>query len=140
MVCTFIGHRDAPHLLKPILKQVLKDLIENKNVNVFYIGNQGNFDCIARQCLKELKKIYNINYYVVLAYMPAGNKTDDYSDTVYLDEISNTPYKYRIIERNKWMIKRSDIVIAYCKYPGNTREFRDIAKKQNKTIIDLEID
>lgn len=45
--CTFFGHKDTPTQIKPLLKAVLVDLIENKNVDTFYIGNQGNFDLMA---------------------------------------------------------------------------------------------
>lgn len=46
MVCTFFGHKDTPKEIEPTLRSTLIDLIENKNVNVFYVGNNGNFDTI----------------------------------------------------------------------------------------------
>ena len=48
-VCTFFGHRDTPKKIEPILKSTLIDLIENKKVDLFYIGNQGNFDYMVRR-------------------------------------------------------------------------------------------
>ena len=38
MVCTFFGHKDTPKEIEPTLRSTLIDLIENKNVNVFYVG------------------------------------------------------------------------------------------------------
>ena len=70
MVCTFFGHRDAPQTIRSSLKLVLSDLIENKNVNMFYVGNNGSFDSMVRGLLREFKKTHNINYYVALAYIP----------------------------------------------------------------------
>ncbi len=137
MICTFIGHRNTPDTIKPTLINVLVDLIENKNVNLFYIGNHGHFDFMAKDLLTELKKIYPIKYYVVLAYIPKKDEYTDYSDTIYIDALNTVPYKYRIIERNHWMIKKSDFVIFYTKNIGNTREFKEFAKKQNKKIINL---
>lgn len=137
MICTFIGHRDTPKEINPKLRQVLLNLIENKKVDIFYVGNHGSFDYMVKELLKELKQIYHINYYVVLAYIPAKNDYTDYYDTIYLDELNTVPHKYRIIERNKWMIKKSDFVVTYIRHLGNAREFKEIAKKQNKNIIDL---
>ncbi len=75
MICTFIGHRDAPKEIKPTLKKVLVDLIENKNVNMFYVGNNGSFDFMVKDVLKELHQIYPIKYYIVLAYIPKKTNT-----------------------------------------------------------------
>ena len=38
MVCTFFGHKDTPKEIEPTLRSTLIDLIENKNVNVFYVA------------------------------------------------------------------------------------------------------
>lgn len=68
--CTFFGHKDTPQQANPILRATLIVLIENKNVNMFYVGNNGNFDNMVRSNLKSLKLDYpDINYAVVLAYI-----------------------------------------------------------------------
>lgn len=56
MTCTFFGHRDTPKSIEPILHNVLTDLIENKKADMFYLGNNGNFDSIVKNNLKILKK------------------------------------------------------------------------------------
>lgn len=74
MTVTFFGHSDAPDTLKDKLKDVLVDLITNWGADLYYVGNNGNFDRLVISVLKELKGIYsNIEYRVVLAYMPTGN-------------------------------------------------------------------
>ena len=68
-VCTFFGHRDCPETIKPKLREVLADLISNRNVDMFYVGHQGQFDAYVHGELKKLKQEYpHINYAVVLAY------------------------------------------------------------------------
>ena len=89
--CTFFGHRDCPETIKPRLREVLVDLITNHDVNMFYVGHQGQFDAYVHSELKKLKQEYpQINYAVVLAYMP-GKKTeyDDYSDTMLPEGIES---------------------------------------------------
>ena len=77
MVCTFFGHKDTPKETEPTLRSTLIDLIENKKVNVFYVGNNGNFDTMVRRQLEDLSYTYPITYSVVLAYLPTEkNKYD----------------------------------------------------------------
>ena len=49
--CTFFGHRDCPSAIKPKLREVLIDLIENHAVDMFFVGQQGAFDGIVRSVL-----------------------------------------------------------------------------------------
>jgi len=138
MICCFFGNRDAPKEIKPALKQVVIDLIENKKVDTFYVGNYGNFDFLVKEALKELKEIYPIKYYVVLAYIPKKDAYTDYSDTVYFDELNTKPYKTRIIEANRLMLLKSDYIITYIKHFGNARDFKELAESHGKTVITIE--
>ena len=71
MTVTFFGHKDTPKNIEPTLRSTLIDLIENKNVTVFYVGNNGNFDTMVRRQLEDLSQSYSITYNVVLAYLLA---------------------------------------------------------------------
>ncbi|MBQ7132301.1 MAG: hypothetical protein IJO29_06980 [Oscillospiraceae bacterium] len=140
MTCTFFGHRNSPQTLEPILKATLTDLIENKNVNTFYVGNQGNFDCMVRKILKTLKNQYpHIAYAVVLAYMPTKRKEyEDYSDTIFPDGLENTPPKFAISKRNRWMLNRADYVVTYSTLSaGAVAQFKNLAQKKGKAVINL---
>ena len=70
MICTFFGHRDSPSQLIPLIKETIIDLVENKGVNEFYVGNQGRFDKMVYRALRDVKRLYqDISYKVALAYM-----------------------------------------------------------------------
>ena len=79
MVCTFFGHKDTPKEIEPTLRSTLIELIENKNVTVFYVGNNGNFDTMVRRQLEDLSQTYPITYSVVLAYLPTEKNKYDIS-------------------------------------------------------------
>ena len=113
--CTFFGHRECPETIKPKLRQVLIDLIDNHNVDMFYVGNQGHFDAIVRGVLRDLQHKYpQIHYAVVLAYMPGKqNEYDDFSDTMLPEGIESVHPRYAISWRNNWMLKQSDYVVTY---------------------------
>ena len=141
MVCTFFGHRDVSNIIKQPLKKILIDLIENKNVDLFYVGNQGDFDKMVKQTLEELCLIYrSISYHEVLAYIPGKRKefdNKDYSKTIYPSILENKPTKYAIIERNKWMIEKSQYVVTYVRYSGGAGKFKEIAEKKGRTVINI---
>lgn len=138
--CTFFGHRDCPEMIKPKLREVLIDLINNHGVDMFYVGHQGQFDAIVRSTLRELKKEYpQINYVVVLAYMPSKkNENEDYSDTLLPEGIELVHPRYAISWRNNWMLRQSDYVVTYITHSwGGAAQFAARAVALGKQVISL---
>ena len=138
--CTFFGHRNCPDTIKPKLRQALVDLIENYNVDMFYVGNQGRFDAIVRSELRDLQHEYpRINYAVVLAYMPSKQtEYDDYSDTMLPEGIESVHPRYAIAWRNNWMLKQSVYVVTYITHSwGGASKYAEIAKRQKKMVFSL---
>ena len=139
MVCTFFGHKDTPKEIEPTLRSTLIDLIENKNVTVFYVGNNGNFDTMVRRQLEDLSHTYPITYSVVLAYLPTKkSEYDDYTNTILPEGIETAPKRFAISWRNKWMIEQADIVVTYVTHSfGGAAQFKEMAQKQGKTLSEL---
>ena len=139
MACTFFGHKDTPKEIEPTLRSTLIDLIENKNVTVFYVGNNGNFDTMVRRQLEDLSQTYPITYGVVLAYLPTEkNNYDNLTNTIYPEGLETVPKRFAISRRNKWMIQQSDIVVTYVTHTfGGAAQFKEMAESQGKTIINL---
>ena len=138
--CTFFGHRECPDSVKFKLQEVLIDLITNHDIDMFYVGNQGRFDTIVRGVLRELKKEYpQINYAVVLAYMP-GKQTEyeDYSDTILPEGIEAVLPRYAISWRNNWMLRQSDYVVTYITRAwGGAAQYAAKAARQGNIVINL---
>lgn len=139
MVCTFFGHKDTPKEIEPTLRSTLIELIENKNVSVFYVGNNGNFDTMVRCQLEDLSQTYPITYSVVLAYLPTEkNKYDNLTNTIYPEGLETVPKRFAIPWRNKWMIQQSDVVVTYVtRNFGGAAQFKALAERLNKHIINL---
>ncbi len=139
MTCTFFGHKDAPQEIRPLLRDVLLDLIEHQGVTQFYVGNQGSFDRMALKMLKEFEKPYSITYDVVLAYLP--KKTDPFFTAYYTilpEGIETVPPRFAIEYRNKWLIEHSDLVITYVERSfGGAAKFKALAEKKGKRIVEL---
>lgn len=139
-VCTFFGHRDCPDDLYVSVHNKIEDLVLKNKVDLFFVGNQGNFDAIVRKALKEIKSIYPyIRYYVVLAYMPKQNNAVSETE-VYPCSIMRAPKRYAISWRNKWMVRQADFVITYVKRSyGGAAYFSDVAKKSGKRVFNLAV-
>ena len=138
--CTFFGHRDCPETIKPKLRSTIIDLIENHNVDMFYVGNQGQFDAMVCSTLKKLKQEYpHIDYAVVLAYMPGKpSEYEDYSDTIFPEGLETVHPRYAISHRNTWMLNHSDYIITYITHPyGGAAQFAKKASSIKKTVIAL---
>ena len=142
MTGTFFGHRDTPQWVEPLLQAALKELIENRKVTSFYVGNQGAFDRMARRTLKRLKGEYPLlECEVVLAYIPVKRLEleDEYGfETICPEGIENTPPRYAIAKRNRWMLDRSDYVLTYVKYTsGNAARLKEMAERRGKEVLNL---
>ena len=140
--CTFFGHRECPNEIQPKLREVLIDLIENYDVRMFYVGNQGQYDAIVRRVLCGLKAEYpEIDYAVVLAYMPKGKEEyEDLSDTLLPEEVAAVPPRYAIDRRNKWMLKHTGFVVTYITHDwGGAAKFAKMAEKQGKKIDNITV-
>ncbi len=136
MTCTFFGHRDCDERIADALKEKIIDLIENKNVFKFYVGNNGNFDRIVQRILCELKKIYpQIVYFVVLESLAKGENVEN---GVFPEELAGVHPKFLIDRRNNYMLKNSDYVITCVRRSyGGAAKFENKSGAQNKIIIKI---
>ncbi len=143
--CTFAGHSTAPDTLKSELVAAVTDLIENKGVTTFYVGNHGRFDALSASAVRAVKQNYkDIRLILVVPKMSStiDNNKDYYSDMY--DEIlipaesDAAHYKAMITVRNRWMVDNSDYIITYIRreYGGAYNTYK-YAKKQNISIIAL---
>lgn len=139
MVCTFFGNRDTPMEIKLTLREIVKQAIEKYDADVFYIGNNGNFDRLVRTVLDELTEEYPyIKYYVVLAYLPTKNNLSDDKHTIYPEGLENAPYRFAIVKRNIWMLDKADIVITYVYHTfGNSAKIQKKAINKGKKVFDV---
>ena len=142
MLCTFFGHKDAPSHIKPLLRLTLIHLIKHHHVDLFYVGNQGNFDLMVKKELQQLKSHFpHIDYVIVLAYLPVSKTSLEKTEclhTLYTEILEHTPPKYAISKRNRWMIDQADYVVTYVKYStGGAATYKELAQKKGKHLVNL---
>ena len=140
--CTFFGHRVCLEPREHLLTYTILYLIGEKGVDMFYVGNQGEFDRLVLKVLRRLKSMDSTNsfdYAVVLAYMPGKRKEHELyapDETMLPEGIEKVPPRFAISWRNDWMIKQSDYVIAFKEHNwGSAAKFAAKARRQGKQIL-----
>ncbi len=137
--CTFFGHRDCPDTLRPDIENAVRELIEHRGVTLFYVGHQGRFDALVRSVLREMKAAYpQIEYAVVLSYLPEKGRGTDAADTLFPEGIETVPKRFAISWRNRWMLQRADFVVSYLRHDwGGAAAWAEKAKRQGKTVVEI---
>lgn len=140
MVVAFFGHRDASEDIKPKIKEVVTDLIENHGADTFLVGNNGSFDAMVKGVLAEAEKEYpHVSYSIMLAYLPTEKREyEDHSHTVFPEGLEKVPLRFAISKRNELMVKRCHTVVAYVTHSyGGAYNFKAMAEKKGKTVINI---
>ncbi len=141
MTVVFFGHRDAKEGIKPKIKEVIIDLIENYNADKFLVGNNGYFDEMVKDILFDVEKSYpHIKYSVVLAYLPSEKREhEDYSHSVYPEGLEGALPRFAISKRNELMVQQSDVVVTHViRTYGGAYHFKALAEKKGKRVINIE--
>ena len=110
----------------------------------FLVGNYGQFDRLAASVCLTLKRDYPsiVVNLVVPYYQP---QLDSYEkeyrarfDDVIVPALESTPYQYRIVRANEYMVDRAETVIAYVNTPiGGAAKTLAYAKRKKRRIFYL---
>ena len=135
--CTFFGHHDCPLEIEPMIEASLCWLIKEHGVRTFYVGNHGNFDRLVARCLRRFAQDDpNIQFYIVLAYLPAPAQAIE--NSLFPEGIEDVHPRYAISWRNRWMLQHSDWVITYVTHSfGGAARYTALAERQEKTVINI---
>lgn len=135
--CFFIGHRDAPESIAPILTAEVERHISAYGVSTFVVGRYGRFDSLAARTVIDAKvKHPNVTLALLLPYHPAERPIEiptGFDATIYPSGMEKVPRRYAIVEANKAMIRRADYLIAYASHiASNTIKFLEYARNREK--------
>ena len=134
MNCTFFGHKDAPDGLSIKLEQMIFKVMQENKIDHFYVGNRGSFDYLVQKVLSKMQ----IDYSIVVSSLNEYVNPNYRSKTIYPEGLEKGLPRFAICRSNEWMIKNSDIVIAYMKYQSsNCAKWVEKAQKRGLRIINL---
>lgn len=147
MKTAFIGHRQIiAKNIEARLKRTIQTEIEN-GCTFFTMGTHGEFDNLALDCCKSLRRTYSdIEIEVVITSLNAIKKCGNYDFVPYADvktvmyEIEDAHYKQQITLSNKQMIDTCETLICYVdisKYRSGAKTALRYAEKRGLKIINL---
>ena len=123
--CVFTGHRDlGEDFSKSYLKKTIEALIK-EGVENFYNGMAIGFDLIAAECVLSLRKKHP--QVKLIACVPCYGQEKYFSETdkrryvkilKKADEtvtLADHYYQGCMQNRDKYMVDKADVMIAYCK-------------------------
>ena len=136
----FIGHRNAPASLFPVLSDaIVRHAFLSENVELI-IGQYGAFDRMAAKSALQLKKHRpSLHLTLLCPYHPSFRKIElpVGFDSLYYPFDRSIPPRAAIVAANIHMIETCDVLLFYVAHPGKSRDFLDYAKKtaQKKVLI-----
>ena len=139
-ICYLFGQRDTPNEKRSTLYQAIEHLVTNRHIKHFILGNQGNFDRIALDALRQIKQNYPfVRYQIILAYYPLKPITNLLKEeTIFPAELATIPKRFAISHRNLLMLKQSSIVLCYAPYSyGNSAQLLTKAQHLKKEILQI---
>ena len=140
MIVTFCGHSDFFESNK--YEKLLQDILEREIGTCsaeMYLGGYGGFDSFAYECCKKFKVNHpNVSLVFVTPYMKVDPIYRQSYDSVLYPGLEDKPPKFAITYRNRYMIDRSDLVIAYIDHDwGGAYKTYEYAMRKSKRIINL---
>ena len=123
MIITFCGHSDfsLPENIQETILEEIEKIAQGQDMT-FYLGYYGHFDFAAKNACVEYKKKHPGNVlvfvtpYLIKTYLKdCDQKIYKYDEILYPD-LENVFPKYAILERNKYMVREADYVIAYIRH------------------------
>ena len=141
--CFFIGHRETPDRVYPTLLETIERHITEYGVAEFVVGQYGNFDRLAIRALSQAKRAHP-GYYAdaddpILPSQQKGGSAGGIRRPVLSAGSGNGPQTACIIRVNRYMVERSDFLIAYVRHPAsNAKELLEYAgtgKRKGKIHI-----
>ena len=139
--CFFIGHRNAPETLRPVLDAAIERHISEYGVTEFIAGHYGSFDYMAAGAVKQAKKRHpEVTLVLLLPYYPFPYDTGGYDSTYYPEGMETVPKPFAIVRANEYMIKTCEYLICYdAGLIGNTGKLvKKALRRQEKEEMHVE--
>ena len=146
MIITFCGHSNfiESNDMEKKLLSILTESVGDSQADL-YLGGYGSFDAFALKCAKKFKASHpDTNLFFITPYITENYQKNrlqqmarEYDAIIYPD-IENVPPRFAITYRNKYMVEKSDIVIAYITHTwGGAYQTYKYAKRKRKRIINI---
>ncbi len=140
--CFFIGHRDAPEGVLPVLQAAVERHIVEYGVTAFVVGHYGNFDRLAAAAVIAAKVTHpQITLTMLLPYHPAVCRIETprgFDDTCYPSDMETVPLRFAIPRANRYAVTQADFLIGYVSHtPSNAYDVINYAQRRGIPVDNL---
>lgn len=142
--CFFVGHRDCPVTIKPLLTDTINKYIKEYGVTNFVTGNYGTFDHLAAATVALAREQYSqVHLTMLIPYHPSQDKNGlpfGFDGSYYPEGLEFIPKPFAIVKANRHMVDYSQYIIAYVnRTTGNSQKLYKYAKrKEAKGLLHAE--
>ncbi len=140
-ICCFLGQEYVDGIFIDITYKKIKSVIQ-KGINTFYVGHSGCFDKIAKWGVLKAKEEYpHIKIFLILSYIPDKGEDftfENFDGILYTGGLSYEVNYHKRVETNKWMVDKSEVIIAFIeKTYGTEYMTMQYGKNKKKQVINL---
>ncbi len=133
--CFMFGHRDTPETILPQIERAVEHSYCERGIREFVVGSRGNFDQLAAQAVRAVKKRRpDIRLTLLLAYPPASSAESylrGYDSVFYPEGMEYVDRKYAIVQANRYMVEHADSILCLVNHAGNTAALLHAARQRN---------
>ena len=90
------------------------------------VGQYGSFDRLVIRALSQAKRTHpDITLMLMTPYYPVNRKVDlpeEFDALFYPPDLETVPKRLAIVRANRYMVERSDFLIAYVRHPASNAE------------------
>lgn len=103
--------------IEPLIEKQIRKLINNENVDTFWIGGDGWFDIYVSGILQKLKQEYPYIKIILIVANPRQLEFQEnkfpFDDFKYPEEVKSVPLEKAVFSRNHYMVTNTDYIIVY---------------------------
>lgn len=114
-ICTFFCQEDVSLDTEPLIEKQIRKLINDKNVDTFWIGGDGWFDIYVSGILQKLKQEYPYIKIILIVANPRQLEFQEnkfpFDDFKYPEEVKSVPLEKAVFVRNYYMATNTDYII-----------------------------
>lgn len=120
------------------LTEAVERHIVEYGVTEFVVGHYGAFDRMAARVVREAKQRHpEVSLTLLLPYYRPEKIDGEWDGIFYPPGMETVPKRLAIVRANRYMADHCDHLIAYAKYPGNSREVMEYARGREKQVENL---
>ncbi len=144
LCCFVLFFRDSgfPESRREELREAIVDLIINYDVEWFYVCDDGEFNLMVIEELKELSRTFPHIFYetivINIPYREYGRGVAVFNNLMIINGEEGQTREYALDVIKRWLANSTDFAITYVKDPdGCEAKYKKIVKEQGNSVIEL---